>query len=165
MNTFSERPGAEQRKNSMRRVDFSKHPIHALACVDDAVVSRRFFVNTLSCEYLSLVQYHRVTPELRRKLPGGTAGRAISSVFVARRQQSHLVPSQHALRRDPRYGLAPPTRRRIVSIRGPTVFPPQVTIGLYRRRRRCRGWKSAPPPQIAPEFIFTELPVCIHRVK
>jgi len=156
MNTFSERPGAEQRKNSMRRVDFSTHPIHALACVDDAVVSRRFFVNTLSCEYLSLVQYHRVTPELRRKLPEGNArSRNLFGFRRARRQQSHLVPSQHALRRDPRYGLALPARRRIVSIRGPTVFPPQVTIGLYRRRCCCRGWKSAPaPPDSARVYIY-----------
>ena len=165
MNTFSERPGAEQRKNSTRRVDFSKHPIHALASVDDAVVSRRYFVNTLSCEYLSLVQYHRVTPELRRKLPEGTA--RSRNLFGFRRAAAAISPSPLSARAEA----------------GSALRLSSANKASYRLDSRSHGlpatghdWLISPPlllpwleicahPQIAPEFIFTELPVCILRVK
>jgi len=47
-------PGADSRKNSMSRVDFRTHPIHALACMDDSVVCRRFFGNMLAMKYYIL---------------------------------------------------------------------------------------------------------------
>jgi len=43
LNSPPGRPGADMRKNSMRRLDFPTHPIHAPACVDDGAVCKRFF--------------------------------------------------------------------------------------------------------------------------
>jgi len=55
-NTPPERLGADLRENSMRRVDFSTHPMYmyVLVCMDDAVVCERFFGNLLAMKPLSV---------------------------------------------------------------------------------------------------------------
>jgi len=53
-NTPPERLGADLRENSMRRVDFSTHPMYVPVCMDDAVVCKRFFGNLLAMKPLSV---------------------------------------------------------------------------------------------------------------
>jgi len=92
MNTFSERPGAEQRKNSMRRVDFSTHPIQCSGlcgrCGGFKAIFRKYAVLWVLISRRSVPSSHpRAPPKTARRYRGSR------NLFGFRRAAAAISPS------------------------------------------------------------------------